>query len=406
LGDELGAYRPRKWRLFRLDAANSSASEIALQEYESAGGFTDFQWGEGYLLISDHEGSLHTGPGEFPQYWADSLASLSLQTGWNLIGTPYNFGIWWDSVLSANDDPALSAYQMKEGNWLVAESLPRQSGLLVWAEEAMELTFPLSKDPCLVSPSPCRRSRPLPASRLDSTSWWVDLLLEQGESRYDAAGIGMSPSATIGYDQHDRIAPPSWEGQPRLTLRAPSRLSYEVVPTASQYRWKFQLTASEGAEPLLLSWHPEFLGETGPSLILFDPQKQRKVDMRTHNRYQLSGTGTHDLEIYFGPEEWIAQIQSTQAALIDFFPNPTRKGGLVSYALPVEMAGQEAEIRILSLQGQLLERITAIPNQTGFHEVRWSGVNLQGQPLPEGIYLYQLWVDGDLIDTRKLMRQD
>ncbi|MEM7657580.1 MAG: FG-GAP-like repeat-containing protein [Bacteroidota bacterium] len=404
LEDDLGTYRPRKWRLFGLNPGSSSRTEIGLEEYESE--FSELTPGESYLLITDHDGEIGMGAGEFPTHWEEEPAVLALRQGWNLIGTPYNFGLLWDSVMNANGDPELTAYEMKEGDWVVASNLSRQSGLLVWAEQATDLTIPFTKDPCLQSPNPCRRAQPLPAAPLDSSVWWADVELIQGEARYDAAGIGMHPDAQIGYDRQDRIAPPHWGGQVRMTLESQDHLAYEVVATQERYHWRFQLTIPDSKESTYLEWHPAYFGETGPGLVLFDPQRQQKVDMRRHSRYLISGPGTQWLDFYYGPEAWLEDIQPSQAALLEFAPNPTQGGGTIAYSLPPEVEGKVVELRVVSLQGQVLARLTEVPTHAGFHSVRWKGRTDGGQPLAQGMYLYQLIVEDQLIATRKFVRRD
>ncbi|MDZ7292551.1 MAG: PQQ-dependent sugar dehydrogenase [candidate division KSB1 bacterium] len=61
------------------------------------------------------------------------------------------------------------------------------------------------------------------------------------------------------------------------------------------------------------------------------------------------------------------------------------------------------EVNIYNLQGQLIRQLQRLNQIAGKHVVVWDGRDEQGKLLPSGIYLYQLRIDRDFVETKRLL---
>ncbi len=83
-----------------------------------------------------------------------------------------------------------------------------------------------------------------------------------------------------------------------------------------------------------------------------------------------------------------------------FRPNPFRAGVAIELALA---RPGETSLRLYDIAGRLARELVAGRLPEGSHAVRWDGRDGDGTPLPAGVYLYELRVDGQVRDRGKAM---
>jgi hypothetical protein len=76
-------------------------------------------------------------------------------------------------------------------------------------------------------------------------------------------------------------------------------------------------------------------------------------------------------------------------------PNPAEGITRIHYRIPVQ--AHQAQLSLYSAKGELLQSFPITQRGEG-------QLSLDTTPLPEGVYLYRLLVDGKQIDTKKLLR--
>jgi len=76
-------------------------------------------------------------------------------------------------------------------------------------------------------------------------------------------------------------------------------------------------------------------------------------------------------------------------------PNPAEGITRIPYRIPVQ--AHQAQLSLYSAKGELLQSFPITQRGEG-------QLSLDTTPLPEGVYLYRLLVDGKQIDTKKLLR--
>lgn len=86
-------------------------------------------------------------------------------------------------------------------------------------------------------------------------------------------------------------------------------------------------------------------------------------------------------------------------ALRKNYPNPFNSETVVEYQLPRAL---EVEISIFYLQGQEVVTLTQDYQTTGYHKVKWDGIDEAGQPVASSLYLSRLQA-GNFAQVNKLM---
>ncbi len=75
------------------------------------------------------------------------------------------------------------------------------------------------------------------------------------------------------------------------------------------------------------------------------------------------------------------------------YPNPFNKMTMISYRIPADDSSNgQIKVRLIiyDVLGRLVATLVDQMERPGIYEVTWDGTDLHGQPLPSGIYFYQL----------------
>jgi hypothetical protein len=90
----------------------------------------------------------------------------------------------------------------------------------------------------------------------------------------------------------------------------------------------------------------------------------------------------------------------TSFALLQNYPNPFNPSTQIRYALP---QGAPVTLIVCDILGREVTRLVAGEfEQAGYHEVKWEGRNMEGNPVGSGIYFYRLQA-GKFTDVRKMI---
>ena len=91
--------------------------------------------------------------------------------------------------------------------------------------------------------------------------------------------------------------------------------------------------------------------------------------------------------------QYILEIKAQMSVLSQNAPNPFTNETEIKYFVATGI--KEAYICIFDIQGKMLQKINVIPGQ--------NSVMIQGSTLTQGIYLYSLVVDGQEVDTKRMI---
>lgn len=88
----------------------------------------------------------------------------------------------------------------------------------------------------------------------------------------------------------------------------------------------------------------------------------------------------------------------TEFSLSQNYPNPFNPTTMIKFGIPAEV---DVRIDIYNILGQKVITLVDKKYQTGFHQVRWSGLNSRSRLVSSGVYFYRIKA-GKFVKTKKL----
>jgi hypothetical protein len=389
--DQFGSYNQRQFRIFQYQG---------LQHVEYGDGADVLRPGEGLWLISRKTRSFNSSPGLVVEANDQQPFQWQLQPGWNQIGNPYPFALLWTDILGANPgaEAQIDDFLAYNNGFANDNLIPAKRGGFIYAESEVSLSIPVRKNS---SVNRVATDLNRAVGHLGDPHWMLPIRVSSGAGRFPIAAVGMHPQAQVGRDAWDAAAPPRMSDYLEFFSRHPEHASgafvRDVVPTADQQVWTFELASSLNEREVQLTWGDVSTGPAGQQLVLFDVEHQRIVPMTERTSYlSISDQETRHFRIYYGDAAFMrTAVRPERIHLGWAFPNPVAsgRGVLVPISLP-DGPSYEVRLHLMNLQGQVVRALPAQAFAGGFHVLKWDGLDGQGAPLPAGLYLYQLQVSG------------
>jgi len=381
---------------FRVWQYNGSNSELT-----STG--SSLNPGSGYWLIYlNGEVDLNFG-GAAVSASNSNLFTISLRSGLNLVGNPYNFTISWAEVLNHNiatgtiSDGDISGLTFYEGSFADRgnTNLGVTQGAFVQSKEPFTIEIPFSAGTARVAGTDRRSTQPL-----DADTWEVPIDLEIEQTAYRVASVGMHPEAKEGRDKYDLLTMPYLMKYLEFNSLNPGfreRISQDIVPTRDGYIWEFEARSSYDPGMATLSWDNENFGDNGIELMLYDVGKDRVVSMREMTSYSFHlGEGEEEskkFRIYYGDEVFIREeLKPAGITLGNAYPNPFNQSTVMPFTLPKGNGIYTVKVEIYNTMGQRVKVLMDNQLDNGYHSISWDGTNEAGQVVSEGIFIYKLGV--------------
>ena len=208
--------------------------------------------------------------------------------------------------------------------------------------------------------------------------------------------LGGDVAATDGFDPDlDQIAPP-----PGMTDYACLQTDEFPYYWAADYRdwqlagqralaWHLRIQISEG-DTAKVQWDSRWLPQFGEFRL-----SAPGINQNLRLAQTLTLVHSQVLQLDYVPPGALSKpkIKATgtdapQAFdLAQNFPNPFNNETLFRYQVPV---ADQVELSIFNSLGQKIINLVAAKHSAGNYEIRWSGTDANGQPLPSGLYFYRL----------------
>jgi hypothetical protein len=390
LEDDLGSYDPKKWRIF------SWREDSTLLKYPQD--FEELKPGHGYLLLIKDRVGVDTGPGSTLAFRDDSLFTLELKRGWNLIGNPYHLNLSWNDIKKASGYPGgiNNMYVFKRGQYIRNDTLDKLGGGFVWSESAVTLHFPVRRK-AEYNSGRVASGKGNTSSQKDA-HLEINFTLQSGELTYQLAGLGMHSKAKAGLDSLDEISPPQILQFLQLNFAHPEdfagKFTKDMVPVQEQYFWEFTVESNAKPQSAVLQWENYFGEATEKSLLLYDVSEARLVDMRHEEQYRFHLSKTKQFRVYYGPKQWLAQtLKPETERLLPNAPNPFTEQTKLSFTLPERNSPYPIELAVFDLTGRKVATLANGSYAAGFYEIEWLGRNADGSRAPAGIYRVRLQID-------------
>ncbi len=409
LEDDLGSYDPMIWRLFRYQPGegNSEFGET---------GFENFSPGHAYWMITTAP-KLY-GVGAAHSINTTAKFALTLQPGWNLVATPFDFSTAW------------SAAQLPEGVennlWAFdgARYSSQQEVLQPWQGYFLRNLDSLSQT-ILIAPVVAGNNTAVQKSVDSEILWQVQLRVSDGEFRDDENYLGAATAAAETWDRHDLSEPPGIGDHVSLCFdrhewpRYAGSFTSDFRPAADEVqKWDFTVVATRMGLPVELTW--EYSGDLPNDWVFVledvDGRMRRRFEpaknSAANDRYIFHATPQARRFIWWaGPEKQLSaagafkNIFPAAFELARSYPNPLRlaeanANGTIRFGLPTTAA---VRLTIFDLSGRLVRTLVAGQSlDAGYHEVRWDGADEQGRSAAAGIYIYRLEA-ANFMTSRKLI---
>jgi photosystem II stability/assembly factor-like uncharacterized protein len=363
VSDVFGAEDKLEWRVFSTVGTGGAGAGASTKNTEMTAS-SPFVLGKGYWYIQKSAKNI-TLAGSVPTITADEPFTMSLTQGYNLIGNPYNFNVPWTG---GADVGTLKYYD--GGSWDEPDEMRPFQGYIVRAANTGPQQIPLSGG------FNGNRTKRLTFDQ-NSSSWTLDIDLEQGGLRNLIGKIGMHPEATLGTDAVDEQVFPMPEFFPlaSLSINRPEAgipLEKDFVPSAANQTWEFVLKSPEDA-PVTMTWDHALIASLGRDLYLFDEEAISLIDMSTTGSYLAHSN--KPMKIITGDPSFVSsQVTFTESRIGAVFPNPASGGFSVPVAMP---AAGEVQVRIFDMKG------SEIASQLHFAEAGLQNLGISG--LPEGL---------------------
>jgi len=146
-----------------------------------------------------------------------------------------------------------------------------------------------------------------------------------------------------------------------------------------------------GANDVTLQWDNTSFGSGDLQLFLHDKVAERLIDMRAQNSYTFAYHPNHPFVIHFGDTYYIKQTSKPgHLMLATAYPNPMRETTNISFSLSRPYS--DVRLTVYDLQGREVKTIVQKPLEAGFYEAEWEGNDTNGNPLPDGLWIYRLQV--------------
>lgn len=407
LENQFGSPDPGVWRAARWDP-----DEEAYAFGRSAA--EDVRPGEALWLITAAGDSLTIENGA-QSADASGPRSISLQPGWNQIGSPFLFPVAWDEVVRPESIREPVTYDTTGYNFGVGTLRPWQGAFVFnGADSSVAVEVPpLAGQESDATASALAKA---PGAGGGYRLQPVARAYRNGRTLTDrATRLGFAEGAKAGFGPKDRPKPPAIGSGVRLhvTPEEGPALAQSLKPPASTgAAWTLRLGLSLD-EPLRSPQQVTIaLNEQGPrpegfQRYVIDRDQGRRLPV-TNQSVTVNLTKdrpARDLRVIVGTEAF-AQKQAEGASLaIDETklrpnaPNPFTESTTIAYQLAEE---KQVRIAIYDLLGRQVETLINETQRPGVHEIEWRPGEAGGSSLASGVYFCRMEA-GSYSEARKLV---
>lgn len=323
---------------------------------------------------------------------------MNLEKGWNQIGNPYPFNIDWQKMKDANASAGLnSIWLFEEGAYVKKDVLATWKGAFVFSDNGGAVSFPLAAK----TDAAGRIVRPQRATAaLDENDWKFPITLRVGSVTTEST-IGMMTDALRSKDSYDEMVLPRFLDYVEMTTLHPEffapYFSTDVVTSASEYEWLFQVEANVEGDAQL-SWDASSISAHSAGLFLIDITNQVWVDMKSAGRYSFDRKAGHQFKITYSKT---GEFNPGMSLLGQSFPNPFRQH--VTIPVVVESDNSFVQVEVFDMIGKRIKTLEQTFVKKGFHSLEWDASG-EPNPVESGMLLYRMKVNGRSTPVRRMVK--
>jgi len=364
--------------------------------------------GAGYWLLNKNRQTVYF-PSDIRTVPTGWEYSVSLDAGWNQIGTPFTSTTYFESIRIIDRNGS---------EWSMAEAVSRKLLLptlfsydavaneYVWASEVADVSFEpyegnwlfcfedltLLFTPASLYASTAATSAVSSAGNGGGESWKAQLVVSGAGITRAGRCFGSAVGAEQGIDASDVLAPPGALTQgvaltaEMLDARTGARLMEDIRPASSEKQtWTLAVMTNASGEAVSVRWPDLSKMPSGLVATLVDCASGERRYMRTTNSYTFRASaegGTRLLNIEVQPRPAARTLVKSAHA--------TQTGSAVTlvYSLSSEAA---VDLEIMNISGVPI-RVAAADklSAAGVNTLVWDGRNARGARVPAGRYLLRV----------------
>jgi hypothetical protein len=411
LKTEYGLYDEMEWRFGRWAPQNDA--------YRFGNNVESLQPGEAAWLTDLDGDSLTIDDARSPD--AAAPAFVTLQEGWNQIGSPFAFDVAWADVQAPSSvstpvdynatRPSGSRFQFE------ADSLAAWGGAFVYvnpseADGPVTIQIPPTEAPPLLASSNRTRAKTSASGYRLQT---IATLQRNGTRLQDRkTWLGFSETAASGYGPKDLAKPPAVGPHVRLYAMPKSGpgLARSLRPQPSDgAAWNLQLHLNledkrQSAETVTVHLAEQGTRPAGFRRYVIDRDRNERLPL-TNQSVQVPvkpNESTRRLRVVVGTEAFAksnsggASLDVPETALLPNAPNPFRESTTLSYQLAEQ---QTVTIAIYDLLGRRVTTLVDGTRPSGVHQIEWQA-GTGSTSLSSGVYICRMNTDS-YTGTRKLV---
>jgi hypothetical protein len=403
--EELGAYEKHRWRLVRYQGGKN---------VDYGDGFNKIELGKSYWFNSKEPANITFTGGTTALVGNDAPFLMTLEPGWNQIGSPFPFNVDWDDILGLTENSAVassvdgSITTYNATSMLLNGStvdLETGRGGFVHNDQSSSITLSLPVS-LKGSYSPGRKKSPrsIDSSILDNDKWLVPITANIGGNSSEVTAIGMHPDAIASKDMYDGLVVPRFVNYVELYTYHNEfftpKFSKDVMPTGLQGSWDLTFESNVESESVDLYWPAGDLGQGSAKLFLVDLTAGRWIDMKTSSSYTFKPNGPHKFRIAFAADEEHLDLAVNMMGVP--YPNPFTDQVTIPFA--VHKAPAQISIVVYDAMGRRITDLVNAQFEKGIHEVTWDGNAPGGSPVPSGMYFCRMMGDA-MIMTERIIKK-
>ncbi len=398
-GNTFGVYDNTKWRILRWDPSTNSYTE-----YPNLNG--NIIPGNAFWFIENDSKSFDIRNSSTVS--SSGSFTIKLQPGWNQVGNPYSFAVDWDSVINTGD-----AQLPVHWNPNIADYEINQTVLQPW--DGYWVFNPIDTGFSFLTFRPIESSG-IPKDKSTQIKFKDDEFLIQLKTNIEKTNIvdqqnfvGMLENAKDGTDKFDVLAPPPISSSLNFNIvTGDTGYAQNIVASSKDGAfWDIKLTSNLKEKSLNIELFKESSIPSDFQIWFLDKDRLLSIPI-IENKFSIpipeKGSGNYRLII--GNEEF-AKLHSENIPLVPLeyslsqnYPNPFNPSTNINYQLK-ELS--TVSLEIFNILGQKV--VALIDNQLqnpGQYRVTWNGINLSGNKVATGVYIYRITAN-NFVSSKKML---
>jgi hypothetical protein len=337
-----------------------------------------------------------------------NFIGITLQKGWNLLGTPMNMNIPWNS-LAFNVNCTGRAYYGDNGpvgGWYTSgpyvDTLRPWGGLAIFTDNAGTVWFNTLGARVSTSDGEAKRD-PILAKQSELSAnpenWVVRVNAYRSDidMRCEGSGLGMAQNAKEGYDGFDMYMPP-FVGERNIALyfkNADGEMMQDIRPLNEEGGvWEMRVATGDAGARVKLQFG-ERLNMPNPNFeaYLIDIEQKMAYNLKTISVLEISSNsqGVRDFRVVVGKKSYVEQqsngveLTPSSMKLYSNYPNPFNPETVIRYTVSDRSPSYAVTLKIYNVLGQEIATLVNEQKPAGYYEVRWNASQQSS-----GIYFYEI----------------